>query len=250
MGPRRGATVGAAVADVLGAYWLARCTVRIGPWWAAIDHVALDDRDTLWDPAFEVVDALTDDYLRRGVATSWAWEEVERNAAAAAVLAQWDGGGLDAEDAMVPGDDPVARAARLRLMSLSAALADVAAVAGCAPQAAVEAFITAGDLAGIDQLSRALLEVDVDPADTWALRHRQRLLSDLDEVRRRVATALVADPGADGLLRALASARPDIDAAVEAAEGSLDPMAVAVADLWQAVDQTGLMGGRGDQASS
>ena len=112
------------------AYWMSRETARIGPWWEAIDRAALDDRDRLWDPASDAIDALAGDYLRRGVARAWRWDEIERNAAAAAVLARWRPDGTMGEDATVPGPNPGERADRLRRLALAPGLAEVAEVAG------------------------------------------------------------------------------------------------------------------------
>lgn len=212
----------APAATVLAAYWMARETAGLGRWWNALDDVALEDRDRIWDPAVEVTDALTADYLRRGVAAAWGWEEVDRAIAAARVLSH--PGPL--------GGDP----SMLRRLAMATGLADVARRADLPPAEVLDAFLEAGERFGLDRISWALLGARVDPADPWAQRHRDSLLFDVDRMRRAAALVLLdaerrrrADVRLEGL--------PErIQEALDADRPGLDPLAVAVAELWLVVE--------------
>lgn len=244
--PEACARSGATVETVLAAYWMARETARIGSWWTAIDDVARPERDLLWDPAAHVIDALAGDYLRRGVAAAWRWDEIERNAAAARVLARADRDGVvrdGHDDATRPDGDLSERADRLRRLALAPGLAQVSDRAGVDPAAAVGAYLEAGRRFGLDRLTWAVLGVELAPTDTWSRRHRETLLFDLDRLRRAAAAVLLATPGGaptPELEDRLAGLAPRIDEAVDAAEaatGRLDPLAVVVAELWLLVEE-------------
>ena len=224
-------------AVAMAAYWMARETARIGSWWQAIDGADLSDRDTLWDPAEEVIDALAGDYLRRGVAQAWRWTEIERNAAAAAVLARLRSDGTDAEDATLPGEHPGERAERLRRLALAPSLAEVAQQAGIPPEDAVTAFLDAGQRFGLDRLTWAVLGCGLDPTDTWSQRHRESLLFDLDRLRRAAAGVLLGGVDLTELDGRLAALEPRVDEAIENATDRLDPLAVVAAELWLVVEE-------------
>jgi glutamate dehydrogenase len=228
---------GQSPATVMAAYWMARETARIGPWWRAIDVAALDERDMLWDPAEEVIDALAGDYLRRGAARAWRWSEVERNAVAASVLARWRPGGTMAEDATRPGGHPAERAERLRHLALAPGLAEVAEVAGVPPEEAVGAFVDAGTRFGLDRLTWAVLACELDPADTWSQRHRESLLFDLDRLRRAAAGVLLGGVDLTDLSGRLDELDPRVDEAIEQGRQRLDPLAVVSAELWLVVEE-------------
>jgi NAD-specific glutamate dehydrogenase len=230
---------------------MARETARIGSWWRAIDDVPRSERDLLWDPAAHVIDALAGDYLRRGVAAAWRWDEIERNAAAARVLARvgadgtlpagWDdgSGGRD-DDATRPDGDLAERADRLRRLALAPGLAQVADRAGVGPAAAVGPYLEAGRRFGLDRLTWAVLGVELAPTDTWSRRHRETLLFDLDRLRRAAAAVLLASPegrATPDLDRRLAELAPNLDEAVGAATDRLDPLAVVAAELWLLVEE-------------
>jgi glutamate dehydrogenase len=228
---------GQSPATVMAAYWMARETARIGPWWRAIDGAALADRDLLWNPAQEVIDALAGDYLRRGVARAWRWSEIERNAVAAGVLARWRPDGSMAEDATRPGEHPEERAERLRRLALAPGLAEVAEVAGIPPERAVGAFVDAGRRFGLDRLTWAVLACALDPADTWSQRHRESLLFDLDRLRRAAAGVLLGGVDLTDLSLRLQQLDPRVDEAIEQGAERLDPLAVVCAELWLVVEE-------------
>ncbi|MFZ4518241.1 MAG: NAD-glutamate dehydrogenase domain-containing protein [Microthrixaceae bacterium] len=223
-------------ADVLAAYWMARETARIGRWWAAIDDAPLADRDVLWDPARQVIDLLAGDYLRRGVARHWRWEEIERNRAAARVLARRRPDGSEGPDATRPGEDPAARADRLRQLALAPGLAQVAHRCDRAPEDAAAAYLDAGRRFGLDHLTRAVLGADLPAEDTWSQRHRQSLLFDLDRLRRAAAEMLLRGVDVAELEARLDELAPRVAEAVEASSGTLDPLAVVAAELWLVVE--------------
>ena len=222
---------------VMAAYWMARETARIGPWWRAIDRAALADRDILWDPAQEVIDALAGDYLRRGVARAWRWSEIERNAVAAGVLARWRPDGTMVEDATRPGEHPEKRAERLRRLALAPGLAEVAESAGRHPEEAVAAFVDAGRRFGLDRLTWAVLGCALDPADTWSQRHRESLLFDLDRLRRAAAGVLLGGVDLTDLSDRLDQLDPRVDEAIAMGAERLDPLAVVCAELWLVVEE-------------
>ena len=216
---------------------MARETARIGPWWEAIDRAALTDRDLLCDPARDVIDALAGDYLRRGVARAWRWDEIERNASAAAVLARWRPDGTMGEDATVPGPDPQERADRLRRLALAPGLAEVAELGRRRPEEAVGAFVDAGSRFGLDRLTWAVLACELDPSDTWSQRHRESLLFDLDRLRRAAAGVLLAGVDLSDLSDRLERLDPRVEEAIQAGADRLDPLAVVCAELWLVVEE-------------
>jgi glutamate dehydrogenase len=210
---------------VLAAYWMARCTARLGEWWAEVDRAPLQRRDGLWDPAVQVIDALAGDYLRRGAAAAWRWDEVERSAEAAEVLA--------------PGDPATGSPEDLWRVALCTALADVAHRAGRPAAEVLPTFLDAGRRFGADRLTWALLGCRVDPGDPWVQRHRDSLLFDVDRLRRAAALALLDPVGEERAAARLADWEDRLDAAVDAGDRSLDPLAVAVAELWLRVEDLG-----------
>lgn len=207
---------------VLAAYWMARETAGLGQWWSALDDVPLEERDEVWGPAVEVTDALAADYLRRGAAAEWRWDEVERAVAAARVLAP--PGPL--------GGDP----STLRRLAMATGLADVARRADRPPADVLDAFLEAGERFGLDRIAWALLGARVDRSDSWAQRHRDSLLFDVDRMRRAAALVLL-DPDrrrrVDARLEGLSER---LDEALSADRPGLDPLAVAVAELWLVVE--------------
>ena len=222
---------------VAAAYWMARATARIGPWWSAIDRAPRGDRDLLWDPAAQVVTALAGDYLRRGVARSWRWSEIARNVDAAAVLARWRPDGTTGADATRPGDDPGARADKLRLLGLAPGLAEVAQSAGRTPDQAVGAFVEAGRRFGLDKLTWAVLACRLDPADTWSQRHRESLLFDLDRIRRAATGVLLRGSDLSDLSARLDQLEPRMEEAAQAGTDRLDSLAVVSSELWLVVEE-------------
>ena len=224
-------------AVVAAAYWMARATARIGPWWSAIDGAPLLERDELWDPASEVINALAGDYLRRGVARRWRWSQIERNADAAAVLARWRSDGTAGDDATRPGTHPRDRADELRRLALAPGLAEVAEVAGITPDRAVGAFVDAGRRFGLDKLALAVLACALDPADTWSQRHRESLLFDLDRLRRAATGVLLGGVDLTDLSARLEQLDPRVDDAIQVGTDRLDPLAVVSAELWLVVEE-------------
>ncbi len=222
--------------DVLAAYWMARETARIGRWWAAIDDAPLAERDVLWDPAWQVIDLLAGDYLRRGVARHWRWEEIERNRAAARVLARRRADGTEGPDATRPGEDPAERADRLRRLALAPGLAQVAHRCGRSPGDAAGAYLEAGRRFGLEHLTLAVLDARLPADDTWSRRHRQSLLFDLDRLRRAAAEMLLRGVDVADLEARLDELAPRVAEAVEAAGSTLDPLAVVAAELWLVVE--------------
>jgi glutamate dehydrogenase len=206
---------GTPLADVAAAYWMARTTCGAGPRWITVDAAAHDDRGALWDPVVATVDALAADYLRRGTAASWRWDEVERDTATAMAM-------LDAEPA-------------LDITSLSAApaVAEVAGRTGRSVGEAVAAFTSADGAFGLDRLAAAITTVPLPPSEVWTQRHRQVLLFDVDRLRRAAAMS-VLDAATPPTPRA--TLLEQVDAAVAGSDG-LDALAVAVSQAWLAVEE-------------
>ncbi|MFM7067900.1 MAG: NAD-glutamate dehydrogenase domain-containing protein [Actinomycetes bacterium] len=229
-----------ATSEVLGAYWMARSTADIGAWWNAIDDAPVDQRDVLWDPAAALVGSIAEDYLHREVASSWHWPAVARNAAAARVLAHWrPDEGLGGPDAARPGTDPASRAEDLRRMALAPGLAEVADATARDPEDAVDAFVGAGERFGVTALAQAVDACRVPPDDEWAPQLQMHLLLDLDRLRRAAARLLLSRIDHTEIDDALAAIRPRVQAAVEAADTSITPLASVVAELWLVVERLG-----------